>query len=193
MNWLEEVGFLLRITRSEEIARRYFVVNGFDGALTMLGLIVGFHSVGNVEPMVAFSACAGAGIALGMSGVSSAYISESAERKKALLDLEQAMAARMDGSAHGRAARLVPLVIAVLNGASPLLVSLAIALPLWLASEETPLPADPLGISIALAFGFIFLLGAYLGRISDTFWVWSGIRAVLIAIVTALLVSLISR
>ncbi len=192
MNWLKEVGFLLRISRSEEIARRYFVVNGFDGALTMLGLAVGFYSVGDVQPVVAFSACAGAGIALGMSGVSSAYISESAERRKALLDLEQAMAARMDGSAHGRAARLVPFVIALLNGASPLLVSLAIALPLWLASRGTQFRVDPLGISIALAFAFIFLLGAYLGRISDTFWVWSGVRAVLIAVVTAWLVTLVS-
>ena len=36
MNLLKQVNFLLRITRTHGIVRRYFVVNGFDGALTML-------------------------------------------------------------------------------------------------------------------------------------------------------------
>ena len=39
MNLLQRVRFLMRITRTHGIVRRYFVVNGFDGALTMLGLI----------------------------------------------------------------------------------------------------------------------------------------------------------
>jgi hypothetical protein len=42
MNLLCNAGFLLRISRSHGILRRYFVVNGFDGALAMLGLMRGF-------------------------------------------------------------------------------------------------------------------------------------------------------
>jgi hypothetical protein len=33
---------LLAVSDSGGIFRRYLVVNGFDGALTMLGLIIGF-------------------------------------------------------------------------------------------------------------------------------------------------------
>jgi hypothetical protein len=36
---LERLRLLVQLTRAHRIARRYFVTNGFDGALTMLGLI----------------------------------------------------------------------------------------------------------------------------------------------------------
>ncbi|ATX81690.1 Ca2+-transporting ATPase [Mariprofundus ferrinatatus] len=37
---LEQVQFLLRITRTRDIVLRYFVFNGFDGALPMLGAVL---------------------------------------------------------------------------------------------------------------------------------------------------------
>ena len=40
---MEPTSLASQITRSDLIARRYFVVNGFDGGLTMLGLLVGFY------------------------------------------------------------------------------------------------------------------------------------------------------
>jgi hypothetical protein len=40
---LKQIKILLQVSHSEEIMRRYFVVNGFDGALTMLGLLMGFY------------------------------------------------------------------------------------------------------------------------------------------------------
>jgi hypothetical protein len=72
LNPLRELGFLLRISHSRGIMRRYFVVNGFDGALTMLGVILGFVTTDRVPLSVVIGACMGAAIALGVSGVSSA-------------------------------------------------------------------------------------------------------------------------
>ena len=43
MSIADQLLLFIRITRSQRIARRYFVVNGFDGALTMLGLLMGFY------------------------------------------------------------------------------------------------------------------------------------------------------
>ena len=48
MNILKELGFLVRLSHARHIARRYFVVNGFDGALAMLGLNMGFYVSGGV-------------------------------------------------------------------------------------------------------------------------------------------------
>ena len=79
---LSRLRTLLRITHSQGIMRRYFVVNGFDGALTMMGLCMGFYISDQVQIAVVIHACLGAAIALGMSGLSSAYISEAAEKKK---------------------------------------------------------------------------------------------------------------
>lgn len=188
MSLFRQIGFLLHITRSSGIARRYFVVNGFDGALTMLGLITGFYVADDVALEVVISACLGAGIALGISGVASAYVSEAAERKKALDELERAMVADLEETAHGKAARLVPFLIAVVNGFSPFTFSLLIISPLWLAQRGPWYFLYPLEAAICLAFAVIFFLGIFLGKISGTFWLWSGIKTSLIALGTMILI-----
>ena len=86
----------------------------------MLGLLVGFYVSDDVRLPVVINACLGVAIALGMSGVSSAYISEAAEKQRELKDLEKAMVTDLSDSAHGQAARLLPLFIAFVNGMTPL-------------------------------------------------------------------------
>jgi predicted membrane protein (TIGR00267 family) len=188
-----ELRILLHITRSHGIMRRYFVVNGFDGALTMLGLCMGFYFSDQVQISVVIHACLGAAIALGMSGVSSAYISESAEKKKELLELEQAMIGSLEESQYGRAARWVPVIIAIVNGAAPFLISVLIMIPLWLHDWRADLMVLPLEFAIAMAFMLVFLLGIFLGRISGLFWLWSGIKTLLIALITSVLIFLVSH
>lgn len=192
MEPLRQLGFLLRISHSRGIIRRYFVVNGFDGALTMLGLISGFIISGPVELRVVIGACLGAAIALGVSGLSSAYISEVAERRRALTELEAAMVTDLQDSAQGQAARWIPILIALVNGASPLLLSLLIILPLWLAKAGISLPLPPLVAAIIVALGLIFLLGVFLGRIAGISMLRSGLQTLLVALATAVLVFLVS-
>lgn len=176
--------FLLRITRAQVIARRYFVVNGFDGALTMLGIVTGFHVSGETNVAIVITTCLGAAIALGMSGLSSAYISEAAERRQELQALEDAMITDLGDSVHGQAGKLVPVVIAVVNGAAPLLMSLLIILPMWLSLYLPAFTFPPLQASIVTALAVIFLLGVFLGKISGTFWLLAGVRTLLVAVVT---------
>ena len=190
MSLLNQARFLLDITRTRDIVRRYFVVNGFDGALTMLGLIIGFLVSTPANLSVIINVCLGAAIALGMSGLSSAYISESAERKRALGKLERAMISDLQESAHGDATRWVPLLIALVNGMAPLIISLLILLPLWLALAGVALPVPPLYAAIFVALLLIFLLGVFLGRIAGISWLSSGIQTLLVALVTAALIYL---
>lgn len=190
MNLLRRIGLLLQITHTHGIMRRYFVVNGFDGALTMLGIILGFLISSPAELSVIINACLGAAIALGMSGMSSAYISESAERRHDLLNLQEAMLTDLQQSAHGTAARWVPLLIALVNGLAPLLMSLLILVPLWLAKLGVPLPLSPLSLAIMVAMVLIFLLGVFLARIANICWLRSGLQTLLVAVVTAGLIYL---
>ena len=188
---LEQLRFLLHITHSSGIARRYFVTNGFDGALTMLGLMMGFRISGGVAPAVMIAACMGAAIALGMSGLSSAYISEAAERRRELRELEEAMLADLNASAHARAARLVPVLVALVNGMAPFLISLLIMAPLWLEYFGIYVKPSPIDAAIIVAFLLIFLIGVFLARVSGGFWLWMGMRTVAIAAVTSLLILLV--
>lgn len=179
-----KLDLLLRITRAHVIARRYFVVNGFDGALAMLGIIMGLHVSGEADLGVITTTCLGAAIALAMSGLSSAYISEAAERRREFKALEDAMISDLEESVYGDARQLVPVVIAAVNGLAPLVFSLLIILPLWLAMLMPAFPFPPLEASLATAMAIIFLLGVFLGRISGRFWLLAGIRTLLIAVAT---------
>jgi predicted membrane protein (TIGR00267 family) len=124
-------------------------------------------------------------IALGMSGISSAYISEAAERRHDLMNLQNAMLTDLQQSAHGTAARWVPLLIALVNGLAPLLMSLLILAPLWLADLGLPLPLSPLYLAIMVAMLLIFLLGVFLAQIANISWLRSGLQTLLVAIITA--------
>lgn len=192
MSLLRDLGFLLRISHSRGIMRRYFVVNGFDGALTMLGVILGFITTDRVPLSVVIGTCLGAAIALGVSGVSSAYLSETAERQRALSDLEEAMAKSLQGSAHAQAARWVPLLIALVNGSAPLLISLMIITPLWLARAGIPLPVQALHGALLVALLIIFFLGVFLGRVAGNSLWRSGLQTLLVALVTVGLILLLS-
>jgi len=180
---------IIHAKRAKGIARRYFITNGFDGALTLLGLMVGFASSESVDISIAITASLGAAIALFMSGISSAYLSETAERKKELQDLEGALLSDLSKSDYGNAIRFVPVMVALANGLSPLMIALIIISPLWLTQFGIQLPISPYITAIILALFIIFLLGVMLGRLSNEFWLWAGLRTLAIAALTALIIT----
>ncbi len=192
MSMLAQLGMLIRLSHAQGIARRYFVVNGFDGALAMLGLNMGFYLSGGVAISTAVTACTGTAIALGMSGLSSGYVSEMAEKKRELRELEHAMATSLEQSVHATATRLIPVLIALVNGLAPLLIAMLVTTPLWLAHAGVVMPTDAVPAAIATAFGVIFLMGVSLGWISGTFWLWSALRTLAIAVATSALILLVA-
>jgi len=189
---LKQIKTLLEISHSGEIMRRYFVVNGFDGALTMLGLIMGFYVSDRVDLAVVITSCLAAALALGMSGISSAYISEAAERRRTLAQLEKAMVTSLNESHHARAAIWIPWLVALVNGIAPLLIALIIVVPLWLARSGVVLAPGPLPAAMAVALVIIFLLGVFLGRVGGTFWLWSGLQSLAVALLTLGLIYLVA-
>lgn len=172
----------LSLSQSSGLMRRYFVVNGFDGALTMLGILGGFY-MGNISNRhTILSACFGAAIALFMSGLSAATISESAERRKALTDIEQAMVKDLKDTEHGVAARWAPWLIGLVNGLSPFLISLTILIPIFYQTEQNA--GSALITAMALGLTIMFLLGGFLGRIGGSNWLVSGLKALTVGVLT---------
>ena len=181
----------LHIQRSQDITRRYLITNGFDGALTMLGLMIGFYSSKESSISVALSASMGAAIALFMNGISSAYLSETAERKKELQELEQALLKDLKQSDYGQASYYVPFFVALVNGLAPLVISMIILVPLWLNHFlGITYPVSPFVATSIVALICIFSLGMFLSTISKTFWLLSGMRALSIGILTVIIIYL---
>ena len=108
-------------------------------------------------------------------------------------ELERAMVTDLGESVHAKAARFVPFFIAGVNGMAPLVAAAVIMTPLWLSEAGVGLPLSPIGSSIAAAFGVVFALGVLLGRVSGRFWLWTGLRTLLIALATALLILVIAH
>lgn len=185
-----ELRRLIEITRSEQIARRYLVTNGFDASLTMLGLVVGFRATEKSSPEIALAACFGTSVALAVSGFVSTYASESAEMQRDLHDLTRAMLDDLDESAHRRATRYVPILVAAVSGLSPFVVAQLIAAPLWLHRLAIPLALPTFEVSIAMALVVLFLFGALLGHVGRGGRIVAGLRLLAVGILTAVLIAL---
>ena len=174
----------IKVTGLNEIARRYFVMNAFDGALTMLGILVGAYLSGNPQVNLIVSAGMGASIAMGVSGISGAYMTEKAERIKKLKTLERSMLIDLDQTIHGRASKFASVYTALIDGLSPALASVIILSPF--------LAVKLIGISIESAFqasvlitaSVLFLLGTYLAKISDENMMKYGVQMRMVGVIT---------
>ncbi|MBU0761714.1 MAG: hypothetical protein KKD39_01700 [Candidatus Altiarchaeota archaeon] len=192
LNFFRDLKKYLRISKSSGIARRYFVMNGFDGALTMLGILLGFYFAGSENTTFILSAGVGAAIALGVSGVTSAYMAEDAERQRELRNLESAMLIKLDDTIHERANRFATIYLALVDGISPVLTALIILSPFIFNGFGFLDIAGRYNTSFAITVCMFFLLGSYLGRISGDSRIKKGVQMVLIGILTSVLIFLFS-
>ena len=164
----------LRLVRADEIARRYLVLNAFDGVLATLGIIAGAYFAGALHPRLILIASLGGSTAMGISGAWGAYLTERAERKRAMRELEEALFTSLRGSTFEASSRAAVFLLAVVDGLSPVLTSLVCLAPLMVSLFG----AIPLGaavaLSIALALAVLFSLGIFVARISDSNLVLQG-------------------
>ena len=168
----------LRITEMSPIARRYFIKNGFDGSMTVLGIIVGAWIVNVTQPEIIVTAGLGACFAMGVSGLFGAFMTERAERKKKLKTLEAAMLTDLGNSIQSDASEFVSVYAAVVDGVSPMLTAIISLMPFILTLTGMFMIGDAYIISLALTLATLFALGIYLGRIAEENILLSGIQTV---------------
>lgn len=173
------------------ISRRYFVMNAFDGALTMLGVVIGAQVSGTVHASIIILAGISASVAMGISGFSGAYMTETAERKKDLKSLERAMLKPMNDTVHEEASKFASKVTAFVDGGSPALGSFFVILPFIFS--EMGLINNSLAFmsSVIATLGLLFILGVYLGKISEEGLFRAGLKMLMVGIVTAILCTII--
>lgn len=178
----------LQILKGEEIARRYFIMNSFDGALTILGIIIGMYTAGVNDARIVVISCLGAAVAMAVSGVWGAYVTERAERMRELKKLERHMLRDLGGTRISRSANLMSFLIALVDGLSPLLVSILLIIPFILSQ----LNVIPLHIAFYSAMGMVllilFTLGLLVGTIGKDDMIKSGLKMVLAGIIVSVIV-----
>ena len=181
-----------QITGMSKIARRYFVMNAFDGSLTMFGLIMGSYlsRVGN--PVLVFSVGLSTAMAIGISGLWGAFLTEEAERKSELRRLEKAMLRKLSSSYIGEASRAAIYLAAIVDAVSPFLAGVIILSPFLFAEWGYFEIASAYQLALGLSFAMFFGLGVFLGRISKDLWWVSGAKMLLAGIMAALMIFLLS-
>ena len=173
-----------------EIARRYFAMNAFDGALTIIGVVMGNLVAGVGNTRIVISTGLSTSIAMGISGLWGAYLTESAEREREMDELSRVTLVEMKETRIGRASRLAVLIVALVDGVSPFLTAVIILIPFFFASLFPSLQTVYF-TSLTVALVVLFLLGVFLGRVSGKSWIGFGIRTVLAGIFSILIAFLL--
>lgn len=172
------------------MARRYFIMNGFDGAMTIFGIVLGSWIAGVTKPEVILLAGFGACLAMGVSGFFGAFMAEKAERERHLKDMEETTRNRVD-PIHYEAARFVVIYVALIDGLSPALTATISLTPFIFASMRIISISSAYFISAPLSLAVLFLLGIYLGKIAkENGWLY-GVAMVAVGALTASVIFLI--
>jgi len=173
------------------IARRYFVKNGFDGSMTMLGIIVGAWVVNVARLEIVVTAGLGACLAMGISGLFGAYMTERAERKRDVKNLENAMMTNLDDSVISDASSFVSFYAAIVDGGSPILTALISLSPFILALYGLIVVESAYLISMIVTLVTLFMLGMYLGKIAKENALLYGIQTLVAGVITVVIALLL--
>lgn len=172
-----------KLANISEIARRYFAMNAFDGVLTIIGVLMGNFVAGVSDARIVLSTGLATCVAMGVSGLWGAYLTESAERKRDLDELSKVTLTDMTNTRIGRASRAAIVIVAIVDGLSPLMAALIVLLPFFVAGSTDDLSwayYTALGLALVTLFG----LGLFLGQISKGRMIIYGLKTVLAGVVS---------
>lgn len=192
---IKSIRKYLKISEAGGLLRRYFVMNAFDGALTMVGVVMGAFVAGVTDLGLVISIGIATSVAVGISGLWGAFLTETAERRGELKSLEKSMHRELKGTEIEKAFTATTYLTAIVDGASPFLAAIIILLPFmaYLLVPENGIPIENVYLASFALAGFVFvLLGAYLGRISKESMLFSAFKLVLAGIVCVIIIMLLS-
>ena len=169
------------------ISRRYFVIGFFDGVLTVLGMIMGAHLSGDASKELIISAGIATALALGISSGWGAFEAERAEQIIAKMEKKKALLKDVKGCAIDKAHEFAMIVSSIVHGVAPIPAAVIPIMPyLFFPLNQA--------FYFALALGLLslFIVGMFLGKISKTNLIVSGLRMVTAGFVTLLVVTILS-
>lgn len=156
-------------------------MNAFDGVLTILGVLVGSYFGGIRDAGSVVTLGLAASFAMGVSGFYGAYMTEKAERRRALDELERSTLSDLSDTDISHASTYATIIVAFIDGLSPFAAAAIAVAPFFLNGM--------LDISTAyytamgLAFTELFALGAYLGAISREHMILAGAKMMIAGLI----------
>jgi predicted membrane protein (TIGR00267 family) len=150
----------------DDIVRRVFINNTFDGVITVLGIILAFFFAGINQPSIIIVSCLGSGIAMGVSGIFSSYLIETSERNLKIKNLEKQLLKSLKSTKISKKSKRLAVIVALFDGLSPIIATIILLIPFFLNGL--------IGVESAYLFTFsesiilMILLGALIGKFGRT-------------------------
>ncbi len=182
MAQVRELGALADVG---EIARRYFAMNAFDGVLTIIGVLVGSYAAGITYPSIVLTTGFSTALAMGISGLWGAALTESAERKRSLKELEQATLCDLGDTRLARAGRVAVVIVTMADSLAPVAASALVLSPFLFASASGNIRTSYIA-AVGIGLATLFALGVFLGRISRENLAVSGLKTVSAGLISIL-------
>lgn len=192
---IKNIRKYLRISEGGGLLRRYFVMNAFDGVLTMVGVVMGAYVAGVTDFALVIAIGIATSVAVGVSGLWGAFLTEAAERRGELKSMEKSLHRELKGTEIEEAFRVTTYLTAVVFGLSPFIAAITLLLPFgaYMAFPTEEATAQEVYLaSFALAGVVFVLLGIYLGRISRESMVLSALKLLLAGVVCVIIIMLLS-
>ena len=155
-----------RVLVDHEIVRRYIIINSFDGALTILGILMAVLVGGIQDPRLVILPSIGASIAMCVSGIWGSYTAERAEIRKKIRIIEAHMMKDLSGTEFSRKREEMAWIIGIVDGIIPLILALIIILPFFLVAPGIMGIGTAYMIAILLIALNLFGLGVFAGKIA---------------------------
>ena len=189
---ISRIQTLLTYSEKQQVVRRYFFLSAFDGALAAFGIISGAILVGEESPATIVAAGLGASLAMLISGVMGAYITEEAESRKRIKELEEAMLSHIEDSEVARASLRGAVITALINGLAAFGTSLLILSPYILSLFNLLLFDLALKITFTLTLILLFLLGIFLAKATRQNMLILGAKMMAFGLIAILLILLLN-
>lgn len=178
---------LIKEVYSNDIARRYFVMNSFDVLLTILGIIIAFFIAGIAESRLIIISCLGSGIAISVSGFWGAYLTESAERNLEVKNLEKHLLRKLKGTTITDRGKRAILLVGLVNSLLPLMVMLVLLTPFLLPINIMA----SYNASFIIAFTILLLLGVFISKVSKERLIFSVLKILSAGLIVTLIIYLL--
>jgi predicted membrane protein (TIGR00267 family) len=193
-----------------EISRRKFFNNCFDGALTCAGIVSGIFIIfisswnNQFTPQNVLITGLATSLAIGISGLWGAFLSEEAERKKKVYDMKKDMAIiektideenseneeKEDKTILEKAERFATIVASLVDGGAPAVGSILPLIPFFFGGTLTIVHFI---FSYLILTGLLVYLGIFLGNISGGGKVRYALHLVTAGVVTLLVTLLLGQ
>jgi len=165
-------------------------MNSFDGALTILGILIATYFAQLFDPKIIIVASLGVIVSTGVSGVWGGYMAERAEKKRAKRELEKHLMRSLSKTRLEKEMKKVAVFMGLANGLSSSIVSFIAIIPFFFAALGL------LQISLAFIISFIiilislFSLGIFIGKIAEENMFFHGLMMVVVGIVVGVILYL---